>query len=139
MLGIVQVREVSLERYDHLFLVFVFFTAASNQATASFYDFKSDAQYGYQTLPVIFGTRTAARIATGLRLLGWVFLLAFLCLKNWTHPISVIALLGVGALPLLVYRFLNRADEQRMAFKAFKIAVTYTLLSFVIILLGIYR
>ena len=138
MIGVAQIDTNLLNSKYILLFCFVFFTAAGNQSTANFYDFKSDKIYGYRTIPNIYGLNIGAIIVLGIRIAGFILLVLILFNNNMLNVINSILLLIIALLILISHHFLSTAHETRNAAIAFKISIAITLLSFCAIVLGIY-
>jgi len=119
------------------FLLFVFFVASTNQATANFYDYVSDRTVGYRTIPNQFGIRKGAILVTLLRRAGMSFLAGFLYLLAPDNLLVLILAALLLAQPMISFLLLRRAAEIKYARIAFVVAVTSTLLSFATILFAV--
>ncbi|MBD3376209.1 hypothetical protein GF406_14325 [candidate division KSB1 bacterium] len=139
LLGMVQANINGFDQNHLYFLLFIFNTAAANQSTANFYDFKSDRAFGYRTLANIYGLKKSAGIVTVIRYSAFGFLVLFLFSTGNEIGLSTLFFLAIlSGLPAIAYYFMTKADNRHLAKRAFKLGVIWTLFSFCTILLTIY-
>ncbi|HPN35415.1 MAG TPA: UbiA family prenyltransferase [bacterium] len=138
-LGIAQAVPVPFLAPYLLFLLFVVLAAAGNQATACFFDYRSDRDNGYCTPSVISGLKRAAAVTVSSRLISFIILLLFLAQRGWFIWRLAPPLVVLGLIPLLSYRLLAQAEKGRHAMIAFRMAMLYTVLSFATLIMALFR
>jgi len=126
-----------LKTEHSLFLLFVFFVASTNQATANFYDYASDRTVGYRIIPNQYGLQKGAILVSLLRFTGMSFLAGYLYLLAPDNLLVLSLAALLLAQPIISYQLLRRAVEIRYARIAFVVAVASTLLSFATILFAV--